>query len=298
VRADPGERRDAPEPVARVAFFVAALIVVAAFFVGAAGAVAFFVLALALPDAVVDPVVEPARVDRPAACRSSSSILARSESTSRDVATPRSPTWRLTASLTSWRRLALASEDHSRSPPTNEDICSARAWALASTASGTRSVAPGERESSPAFRNDFMSSSTGQGYPGAGRAVGIIRRARTGVCVATKREVERKLRELIRRLDRSGGDVRGSLSDALPDPRVIEVAVTDLGVSYWTTLASGSMSTLHPGPAVDPEIRGRLTSDRLVDLVDGRASLFHAYLAGHVKIDASFGDLLRLRRLA
>jgi hypothetical protein len=116
--------------------------------------------------------------------------------------------------------------------------------------------------------------------------------------LATKREVERKLRELIRRLDRSGGDVRGSLSDALPEPRVVEVTVTDLACSYWTTLASGSMSTLHAGPADDPEIRVRLTSDRLVDLVDGRASLFHAYLSGHVKIDASFGDLLRLRRLA
>jgi len=116
--------------------------------------------------------------------------------------------------------------------------------------------------------------------------------------LATKREVERKLRELVRRLDRSGGDVRGSLSDALPAPRVIEVAVTDLGCSYWTTLARGSMSRLHHGSADDPEIRVRLTSDRLVDLVDGRASLFQAYLTGHVKVDASFGDLLRLRRLA
>ena len=116
--------------------------------------------------------------------------------------------------------------------------------------------------------------------------------------MATKREVERKLRELIRRLDRPGGDVRGSLSDALPEPRVVEVTVTDLACSYWTMLASGSMSRLHAGPAEDPEIRIRLTSDRLVDLVDGKASLFHAYLSGHVKIDASFGDLLRLRRLA
>jgi hypothetical protein len=116
--------------------------------------------------------------------------------------------------------------------------------------------------------------------------------------VASKREVERKLRELIQRLDGSGGQVRGSLSDALPEPRVIEVVITDLGCAYWTTLAGGAMGRLHPGPASDPEIRVRLTGDRLVDLVDGRSSLFGEYLSGRVAVEASFGDLLRLRRLA
>ena len=116
--------------------------------------------------------------------------------------------------------------------------------------------------------------------------------------MASKREVERKLRELIHRLDGSGGQTRGSLSHALPDPRVIEVVVTDLHCAYWTTLAAGATDRLHPGPAADPEIRVRVASDRLVDLVDGRRSLFGEYLAGHVRIDASFSDLLRLRRLA
>jgi hypothetical protein len=116
--------------------------------------------------------------------------------------------------------------------------------------------------------------------------------------VPTKREVERKLRGLIERLDRSDGDVRGSLSDAVPDARVIEVEVTDLGCSYWTVLAGGAMDGLHPGSPPNTEIRIRLASDRLVDLVDGKTSLFHAYLAGQVRIDASFGDLLRLRKLA
>ena len=39
----------------------------------------------------------------------------------------------------------------------------------------------------------------------------------------------------------------GSLSEALPDPRVVEVTVTDLGEVYWTELASGRMSSLHAG---------------------------------------------------
>lgn len=38
-------------------------------------------------------------------------------------------------------------------------------------------------------------------------------------------------------------------------------------------------------------------SDDLIALVDGELDLARALLGGRVKIDASFGDLLRLRRL-
>jgi hypothetical protein len=34
-----------------------------------------------------------------------------------------------------------------------------------------------------------------------------------------------------------------------------------------------------------------------VDLIDGRGSLFSAYLSGRIRIDASMSDLLRLRKL-
>ena len=116
--------------------------------------------------------------------------------------------------------------------------------------------------------------------------------------MATKRQVERKLRELIKRLDDADGEVRGSLAGALPDSRIVEVIVPDLGVSYWTELSGGKMGNLHEGAPTDPEIRIRVDSDALVELVDGRRSLFSAYLSGQVKIDASFSDLLRLRKLA
>ena len=45
-------------------------------------------------------------------------------------------------------------------------------------------------------------------------------------------------------------------------------------------------------------LRVEVAGDDLVDLVDGRKSLFSSYLAGHVKIEASLSDLLRLRKLA
>lgn len=116
--------------------------------------------------------------------------------------------------------------------------------------------------------------------------------------MATKRQVETKLRQLINRLDGADQDVRGSLAESLPEARIVEVAISDLGTSYWTELAAGRMDGLHEGQPRQAEIRVRLSSDALVELVDGKRSLFSAYLAGQVKIEASFSDLLRLRKLA
>jgi hypothetical protein len=116
--------------------------------------------------------------------------------------------------------------------------------------------------------------------------------------MATKRAVETKLRELIRRLDEAGGDVHVSLAESLPEPKVIEIDLSDLGASYWTEMSGGRMGVLHRGPALDPDIRIRVDSDHLVSLVDGKRSLFSSYLGGQVKIEASFSDLLRLRKLA
>jgi hypothetical protein len=116
--------------------------------------------------------------------------------------------------------------------------------------------------------------------------------------VATKQQVERKLRELIKRLDSADGDVQGSLAGALPDARTIEVIVPDLALSYWTDLTGGRMGPLHQGAPPSPDIRIHVASDVLVDLVDGQRSLFSSYVSGQVKIEASFGDLLRLRKLA
>jgi predicted lipid carrier protein YhbT len=115
--------------------------------------------------------------------------------------------------------------------------------------------------------------------------------------VATATEVETKLQELIDRLagDRGAAD---ELGRSLPDRRVLSVHVTDLEADWWTTLEGGRMGRLHGGAVEEADIRVRARSDDLVSLIDGRGSLFSAYLAGRVRIEASFSDLLRLRRLA
>lgn len=116
--------------------------------------------------------------------------------------------------------------------------------------------------------------------------------------MATKRQVESKLRQLIKRLDQADLEVRGSLAESLPETRTVEVIIPDLGTSYWTELAGGRMDGLHEGSPRQAEIRVRVSSDHLVELVDGQRSLFSAYLSGLVRIEASFSDLLRLRKLA
>jgi hypothetical protein len=116
--------------------------------------------------------------------------------------------------------------------------------------------------------------------------------------LATKRQVEGKLRTLIKRLDEADHGVRGSLADTLPEPKVIELTVPDIEAVYWTELASGGMGELHEGLPNRADIRIRVASDHLVELVDGKHSLFSSYLGGRVKIEASLGDLLRLRKLA
>jgi hypothetical protein len=116
--------------------------------------------------------------------------------------------------------------------------------------------------------------------------------------VATKRLVEQKLRELIKRLKEADSQVHSSLARSLPDPRIIQIEIPDLDATYWTEMSDGVMGRLRTGPPASSDIRIRCTSDHLVQMVDGQRSLFSSYLAGQIRIDASFTDMLRLRKLA
>ena len=115
--------------------------------------------------------------------------------------------------------------------------------------------------------------------------------------MASTEEVEQKLHQLIARLGESEEAAR-ELERSLPDPRVIQLHVTDLDAFYWTELARGRLSPLENERHPQPHIKIAGASDDLVALVDGGASLFSAYVSGRIRIEASFSDLLKLRRLA
>jgi hypothetical protein len=114
--------------------------------------------------------------------------------------------------------------------------------------------------------------------------------------MASRDDVQQRLEELITRLAASDRGAR-SLADTLPEPRVLTVHVTDLRADFWTVLEAGKMGPLREGEPDDADIRIRAPSDTILDLIDGNGSLFSAYLAGRIRIDASMSDLLRLRKL-
>jgi predicted lipid carrier protein YhbT len=115
--------------------------------------------------------------------------------------------------------------------------------------------------------------------------------------VATKKDVESKLRALIQRLEDAGNEARGTLTRALPVARRIQMDVPDLDASYWTELEAGKLGPLHTGAASDPDIRLTAKSDDLIAMIDGKRNLFTAYLAGDIRVKASVSDLMALRRL-
>jgi len=120
---------------------------------------------------------------------------------------------------------------------------------------------------------------------------------RIGRGVATKKDVESKLRELIGRLDRAGPKAHGQLAGALPQAKVIQMDVSEPQASYWTELSGGKLGELHTGKAPDPDIRVTAGADDLIAMIDGNRNLFSSYLAGHIRVQASISDLMALRRL-
>jgi hypothetical protein len=115
--------------------------------------------------------------------------------------------------------------------------------------------------------------------------------------LASTTEVEEKLRELIARLDASDPEVKASLRASLPEPRVLWLRLPDLEADYWTELDANGMRRLHAGAREDAHVRISADSDELLDVIDGRRQLLPAYLAGKIRIDASFEDLLQIRRM-
>jgi predicted lipid carrier protein YhbT len=115
--------------------------------------------------------------------------------------------------------------------------------------------------------------------------------------VATKQQVEAKLRELIGRLDAADDRVKRNLAGAVPAPRVIQMDVPDLGVSFWTELADGELGELHQGAAPQADIRVTASSDHLIEMIEGSRNMFSSYLAGQIRVQASVSDMLALRKL-
>ena len=116
--------------------------------------------------------------------------------------------------------------------------------------------------------------------------------------MASREQVESRLRKLLERLAGAGPAVRAQLARTLSSPRVIQMDVPDLEASWWAELAEGRMSPLREGAPAAADIRITARSDDLVAVIDGERNLFSSYVAGQLKIQASLSDLMALRKLA
>ncbi len=73
--------------------------------------------------------------------------------------------------------------------------------------------------------------------------------------------------------------------------------ITDLDVYFHGRLHGGQLTDLADGNDPNAQIRLSVSGDDLVALVAGRLDFGRAWIGGRVVVNASFGDLLKLRKL-
>ncbi len=79
--------------------------------------------------------------------------------------------------------------------------------------------------------------------------------------------------------------------------RTVSLKVPDLDVTFHGTLRAGVLEDVTTEPRDRAQIRLTIRSDDLLALVDGDLNFASAWARGRVKLEATFGDLLRLRKL-
>lgn len=79
--------------------------------------------------------------------------------------------------------------------------------------------------------------------------------------------------------------------------RSVSCTVPDLNATFSGRLDGAGFHDIRTDPAPRAQIRLTIGSDDLVAFADGQLNFTSAWARGRVKVDASFGDLLRLRKL-
>ncbi|MEU0519070.1 SCP2 sterol-binding domain-containing protein [Streptosporangium sp. NPDC006007] len=82
--------------------------------------------------------------------------------------------------------------------------------------------------------------------------------------------------------------------------RSISCHISDLHVTFYGRIHHGGLGPfedLPPAGGGRADVKLTIGSDDLISLVNGELDMGRAVFGGRVKIDASFGDLLRLRKL-
>jgi hypothetical protein len=79
--------------------------------------------------------------------------------------------------------------------------------------------------------------------------------------------------------------------------RSLSCHIRDLDVSFHGRLRGGTIENLTEGDDPKAQIRLSLAGDDLLSLVNGSLHVAGAWASGRLSVKASFGDLLKLRKL-
>ncbi|HVQ89983.1 MAG TPA: SCP2 sterol-binding domain-containing protein [Mycobacteriales bacterium] len=79
--------------------------------------------------------------------------------------------------------------------------------------------------------------------------------------------------------------------------RSVSCHIRDLAVTFRGQLRDGELQDVVRTDSTDAQIRLAMTSDDLVQLIDGKLNFAKAWATGRIKVEASVFDLLKLRSL-
>ncbi|GAA2059167.1 hypothetical protein GCM10009839_81660 [Catenulispora yoronensis] len=79
--------------------------------------------------------------------------------------------------------------------------------------------------------------------------------------------------------------------------RTVSLRVPDLDVTFHGVLREGALEDITTEPRERAQVRLTIAGDDLLALVAGDLNFAAAWARGRVKLEASFSDLLRLRKL-
>ncbi|GLW08381.1 hypothetical protein Misp01_35110 [Microtetraspora sp. NBRC 13810] len=114
--------------------------------------------------------------------------------------------------------------------------------------------------------------------------------------MATVEECRAALRKLAEQFDEVDEETRAKHVVE----RTIGCRISDLDTTFYGRIHHGGLDPFQEFPAKADgaaDIRLTISSDDLVALVAGELDMTRALFSGRVKIEASFGDMLRLRKL-
>lgn len=82
--------------------------------------------------------------------------------------------------------------------------------------------------------------------------------------------------------------------------RTVSCTVPDLGIAFHGRIKDARLTDVveyDTAKAPNAQIKLTIPSDDLPALVDGRLNFIQAWTSGRIKVSASFGDLLKLRKI-